>query len=67
MVAKGYTQMEGVDFTETFSPVAKMIMVHNIIALAASFSWSIYQMDVNNTFLQGDRKEEVYMQTSRLC
>ncbi|KAJ8763505.1 hypothetical protein K2173_002388 [Erythroxylum novogranatense] len=61
LVAKGYNQQAGVDFQETFSPVAKMVTLRTIIALAAMHHWPLYQMDVYNAFLQGDLSEEVYM------
>nr|XP_009787908.1 PREDICTED: uncharacterized protein LOC104235787 [Nicotiana sylvestris] len=54
LVAKGYNQQEGLE--ETFSPVAKMVTVRSVIALAAAKDWSLYQMDIFNAFLQGDRK-----------
>lgn len=62
LVAKGYSQQEDLDYTETFSPVAKMVSVRSVVALDASCGWFIFQMDVHNAFLQSDLLEEVYMQ-----
>nr|GEU32021.1 retrovirus-related Pol polyprotein from transposon TNT 1-94 [Tanacetum cinerariifolium] len=61
LVAKGYAQEEGIDFEESFAPVARLEAVQNFIAYAAHKSFPIYQMDVKMTFLNGSLKEEVYV------
>nr|GFB39043.1 Gag-Pol polyprotein [Tanacetum cinerariifolium] len=61
LVAKGYAQKEGVDFEESFAPVARLEAVRLFITYAAHKSFTIYQMDVKTTFLYGPLKEEVYV------
>jgi hypothetical protein len=62
LVAKGYAQTYGIDYEETYSLIAKMIIVKAIIVMAIAKGWSLHQMDVNNVFLHGDLHEEVYME-----
>ncbi|KAL4030262.1 hypothetical protein IC575_008498 [Cucumis melo] len=61
LVTKGYHQVQGFDFDETFSPVVKKPTIRIILALAAQYNWSLTQLDVKNTFLHGIIQETVYM------
>jgi hypothetical protein len=62
LVAKGYAQTYGIDYEETYSPIAKMTIVRTTITMAAIKGWSLHQMDIKNVFLHGDLQEEVYME-----
>ena len=61
-VAKGFSQVEGIDYNETFSHVAKMNSIHLVLSLAALNNWEVHQMDVKSSFLHGDLQEEIYME-----
>ncbi|GJS02148.1 retrovirus-related pol polyprotein from transposon TNT 1-94 [Tanacetum coccineum] len=61
LVILGNHQVAGVDYSETFAPVAKMVTVRVFLAIAAAKQWELHQMDVHNAFLHGDLEEEVFM------
>ena len=61
LVAKGYRQRQGVDYDETFSPVAMLKSIRILLAIAAHYDYEIWQMDVKTAFLNGNLEEEVYM------
>ena len=62
LVAKGYTQVEGIDYIETFAPVVKFNSVRIILSIAAIEDLDIQQMDVKTAFLNGILEEEIYME-----
>ena len=61
IVAKGFRQVQGVDYDDTFSPVAMLKSVRIMLAIAAFYNYEIQQMDVKTAFLNGFLKEELYM------
>ncbi|GBE90151.1 hypothetical protein SCP_1801750 [Sparassis crispa] len=61
LVAQGFTQVPGIDFNETFAPVAKLASIRLILTLAAHYDWELHQMDVKGVYLNGDLEEEIYM------
>lgn len=62
LVAKGFTQKEGLDYFDTYAPVARIATIRILISLASIYKFEIHQMDVKTAFLNGELKEEIYMQ-----
>jgi hypothetical protein len=62
LVAKGYVQQQGIDFDEVFAPVARMESIRMLLAVAAQKGWYVHHMDVKSAFLNGELREEVYVQ-----
>ncbi|KAM2084393.1 hypothetical protein ACFX1R_022228 [Malus domestica] len=56
LVAKGFHQQEGIDFTKSFSPVAKPVTIQILLTLAVQFDWFLNQLDISNAFLHGTLK-----------
>ena len=61
-VTRGFSQVEGVDYDETFALVARYTSIRALISIAAEMGWKIHQMDVKTTFLNGIIQEEVYVE-----
>ncbi|PKU66131.1 Retrovirus-related Pol polyprotein from transposon TNT 1-94 [Dendrobium catenatum] len=61
LVALGYNQQFGINYTETFSPVAKMPTIRLLLTLALHHQWPLHQLDVSNAFLHGDLPDDIYM------
>jgi hypothetical protein len=62
LVCKGYAQIEGLDFGETFAPVSILEAIRMFLAYSCHKRFKFYQMDVKSAFLNGDLSEEVYME-----
>jgi len=61
LVDRGFTQQEGIDYFETFSPVIKQATVQLVFSIAVSWNWKIHQLDIHNAFFNGVLTEEVYI------
>ena len=61
-VAQCYTKVEGVDFNETFAPVARLESIRILLAITSHLNFKLYQMDVKSAFLNGMLQEEVYVE-----
>ena len=61
LIAQGFYQKEGIDYEETFDPVARLEAIRILLAIAASKGFKLQQMDVNSAFLNGFIEEEVYV------
>jgi hypothetical protein len=64
LVAKCYSQVEGLDFDETFAPIARLESIRILLAYATHYGFKLYQMDVKSALLNGPIKEEVYVEQS---
>lgn len=61
-VAKGYSQEKGIDYDETYAPVAILEAIRILLAIASILDFKLFQMDVKNAFLNGYIKEEVFVE-----
>lgn len=65
LVAKGYTQWACVDFLDTFFPVARLVSVKFMLAVAAAKGYFLFHLNINNAFLHGDLSEDIYMEVPK--
>ena len=61
IVAQGFSQQPGIDYNETFAPVARLDTIRKVLAIATHNKWYVHQMDVMSTFFNGSLEEEVYV------
>ena len=61
-MARGFSQAYGLDYIETFSPVARLSSIRVLFSIALNHAWSLRQLDIFNAFLYGDLAEQVYME-----
>jgi hypothetical protein len=61
-MTKGYSQVDGLDFEETFAPITRLESIRTLLAYATYHDFKLYQMDVKRAFLNGPIKEEVYVE-----
>ncbi|KAH9699455.1 hypothetical protein KPL71_024353 [Citrus sinensis] len=62
LVVKGFAQVPGVDYSDTFAPVARLDIIRLLLAVAAQKNWRVYQLDVKSAFLNGFLQEEIYVE-----
>ena len=62
LVVKGYNQNFGADYSNTFTPVARLDTIRMLLAVAAQNDWRVYQLDVKSVFLNGYLQEEIYVE-----
>ena len=61
-MAKGFSQVEGIDYDETFAPVARYSFVRVILAISTQMGWKVHQMDVKTALLNEVVEEEIYVE-----
>jgi hypothetical protein len=61
-VAPGFSQKEGIDYVDTFSPVVRYTSIRTVLVIVEVNKWKIHQMDMKRTFLNGEIEEEVYVE-----
>ena len=67
LVAQGYNQQEGIDYEETFAPVARLEAIRMLLVFACHKNFILYQMDVKSAFLNGFINEEIYVDEDHKC